>query len=455
MVPIILQALATVLAGVGLWALWQWSSREPASRTIIGLGLLLRAIPGLALYWISFLELPIGRSLQMGDGYWFFGGDGIAYLKPAITAARHGIGAILFLDPTVESAFFSKVFGVMVLAFGPATSIGLLLNLFAYVGFCGILLRLRDRMHADPRAAAVALAAVSFCPSWILWSLQPLKETFFFLLVVAYLFVLAGWVNAVAAGGPRARLPIRPLVLSIAILYAVAGIRWYFAIMLMMGTAVMLGCLILQGKSRRLRVVAWGGVALVILGQMIAFGAGPYLPPEGHTILRPGSLRAGSIRGLGAAAFATIEESRNTMLLYDAPTTIRLPGRPDPALPVTTGERLFAGSLAVFVPHWITTRFDLLKIGGGRGLWLFADIDTVLFDAAALWALFVIARGLRTGGVSHPLFWNVATVTFVMGLLLVYTAAQYGTLFRQRAMVYLGIILLPMVVAGVSRDNAN
>ena len=453
MPAIILHAVATVLAGLGLWALWRRSARDPAIRAIIGLGFLVRAIPGIALYWISFLQLPIGRAYQMGNGYWFFGGDGSAYLEPAIAASKKGIGAILSLENVVDSPFFSKVFGVMILAFGSETSIGLLLNLFAYLAFCAILLRFRDRIGADRRACVVALVAVSFCPSWILWSLQPLKETFFFLLVVAYLFVLAGWVKTVVAGGPSARLPIKPLILSTALLYAIAGIRWYFAIMLLIGTAVMIGCLILKDKGRRLKVLAWGALSLLILGQMIAFGAGRHLPPVGHAILRPGSLHVSSVRVAATAVLQSLEDWRDLMLLYDAPTTIRLPDRPEPALPATTGERFFAGSLAVFVPHWITTKLRLLSIGGGRGLWLFADLDTVLFDAALLWALFVAWRGLRTGGLSHPLFWVVATTTAVMGLLLIYTAANFGTLFRQRAMVYLGIILLPLMVTRAGSDR--
>ncbi|HEX9368805.1 MAG TPA: hypothetical protein VF921_19400 [Vicinamibacterales bacterium] len=453
MLPTILHAVATVLAGVGLWALWHRSARDPAARAIVGLGFLVRAIPGIALYWISFLRLPVGRAYQMGNGYWFFGGDGIAYLEPAIAAAQHGIGAILSLNTAYGSPFFSKVLGMMILAFGSATSIGLLLNLFAYLAFCAILLRFPDRTGADPRACAVALVAVSFCPSWILWSLQPLKETFFFLLVVAYLFVLAGWVNTVVARGPSARLPIKPLILSTAILYALAGIRWYFAAMLLMGTAVMIGCLIVKGTSKRLKVVAWGALSVLILSQMIAFGAGPQLPPAVRAILRPRSLRVSSLRVVARAVLDSLEESRQVMLLYDAPTTIRIPDRQEPARPATTGERFLAGSIAVFVPHWIMMKLKLLNIGGGRGLWMFADLDTVLFDVALVWALFVVWRSVRAGGRSHPLFWLVASVTVVMCLVLVYTAANFGTLFRQRAMVYVGFILLPLLVTTTSPDS--
>src|SRR5687768_8020983 len=94
--PPILQTVFVSIIGYLFWRLWHcFDSERPVVRWAIAGGFALRAIGGAVLYWISYLKLPLGRSLQLGDGFWFFGLDGITYLRTARNAAADGLGGVL------------------------------------------------------------------------------------------------------------------------------------------------------------------------------------------------------------------------------------------------------------------------------------------------------------------------------------------------------------------------
>ena len=69
-------------------------------------------------------------------------------------------------------------------------------------------------------------------------------------------------------------------------------------------------------------------------------------------------------------------------------------------LPTTPASRLFTGYVAMIVPHVIAERLGLIHVGGGRGLWLFADVDTLVFDAVLLFAFSLVSYG--SGSDSAP-----------------------------------------------------
>src|SRR5438132_14288364 len=73
-------ALAAV-ACFALWRLWRGVTyaASPRAALIVSGGLLLRALAGQSLFWISWLNLPIARSLHGGEGYWFFAVDSPGY----------------------------------------------------------------------------------------------------------------------------------------------------------------------------------------------------------------------------------------------------------------------------------------------------------------------------------------------------------------------------------------
>lgn len=85
---------------------------------------------------------------------------------------------------------------------------------------------------------------------------------------------------------------------------------------------------------------------------------------------------------------------------------------------------------------------------GGQGLWLFVEVDTIIFDIVLGFALFSIGAAVRRRTLVTPLFWMMLFVTGAIGLALVYTVSNFGTLFRHRDMILVGLVLLPLAAAG-------
>src|SRR2546428_3186707 len=97
---IILHTIAVVFAALLLYKLWKKADVEASddlARQIIAVGFLLRAVPGVVIFWISYFGLPFAQSLQLGNGFWFFGLDGKTYFGLAGDAAHQGLRAIVFM----------------------------------------------------------------------------------------------------------------------------------------------------------------------------------------------------------------------------------------------------------------------------------------------------------------------------------------------------------------------
>src|SRR6476659_2594123 len=90
-----LQILLTAIACAGLWRLWSWLDGRGKASLIISIGFLIRMLAGQILFWISWLRLPIARSLQLGNGFWFFATDGPGYLSYADELIGKGVAATL------------------------------------------------------------------------------------------------------------------------------------------------------------------------------------------------------------------------------------------------------------------------------------------------------------------------------------------------------------------------
>ena len=113
-------------------------------------------------------------------------------------------------------------------------------------------------------------------------------------------------------------------------------------------------------------------------------------------------------------------------------------------------RRLLTGAACVIVPRSLGERFGLFHIGGGQGLFWFTDIDTLLFDVILLWALIAVGRRLSASW-RNPLVWLVALLLLLVTLPLAYTITNYGTLFRLRAMIYVGLVLMPLALVTLPR----
>jgi len=150
---------------------------------LVTAGVLIRAVGGQVVFWISYLHLPIARSLQLGDGFWIFGLDGMTYFQQSAGVAS-GPAGILFASPGYGSIFYVQTLATVILLFGAVESVILLLNIGAYLGCCLIALSFGD--PSKHRAVVFTIAALSLAPATVMWSLQPMKDTWFMCLVAAF-----------------------------------------------------------------------------------------------------------------------------------------------------------------------------------------------------------------------------------------------------------------------------
>ena len=515
-----LQSLLLVAFGVGLFRLWRAAAPPSLGlQWIVAVGFLVRAIGGQALFWISWAHLPFLRSLQTGDGYWLFAQDASFYFPEA--AAAHGHGNT-----------YIQILAVAIALLGRVTSVALLLNLFCYLGTIALLVRWRG--------ANIAIAAISLSPSLVLWSLQPLKDSLFQFLFVAFVAACAMWQQR---AWPSRAVPGALIAVT---LFLLAGIRWYVAAVLV--TAAALFLLLVAWTERK--VVSFAAAAAMIVAMALLARIPHSLLADveqarrgfdetpAATMIHPGRLLtaaepappqlaaadAAAIRALlaketaawnrydGAAAMdvywrspqleivdgttvihgweqAAAERGRGIHTIGNLRMTdLRLAGAGDTALlhgqwafTTATGHaqmraftmtmrrfpdgqwkivreefplspagqsrpaRLFVGAAALVIPTLLGERLGIFDIGGGRDLLWFADLDTLVFDAVLILALRALVAA-RAAAWRNPLTWLVLLATLMIAAPLVYSVSNFGTLFRLREMIYLGVALQTAVL---------
>ncbi|HWW59930.1 MAG TPA: hypothetical protein VN181_01055 [Thermoanaerobaculia bacterium] len=367
-----------------------------ASR-IVAAGFLIRAFAGQALFWISWLELPIARSLQLGNGLWFFALDGAGYMRYA---------ASLSARQTYPSHAFVEVLALFVAVFGNVASVAILLNCAAYLAMCALVVRLPHSREARDAGVLFPLAALSFAPALILWSLQPLKDTYFFLLMTAMVWLSKRWSEA-------PRVPIAAAMLIV--MYELTGVRWYVGVIMWAAFAIF----IITNRHRARTLLLF-----LLLATAVRLGGANDLP---------------AIPRHGAAT--VVIDARRGFEATPGATTIA-PATPSAAAtaPPTPAAAVRIGFAAAFLPRFL----GLVHIGGGRGLWVFAEIDTLAFDAVLVFAIVYSIRNRRR---ITPLFVFVLVVFVALAGPMIYTVTNFGTLFRLRGMLYVLAALLPLALA--------
>ena len=113
-----------------------------------------------------------------------------------------------------------------------------------------------------------------------------------------------------------------------------------------------------------------------------------------------------------------------------------------------------SGVAATVLPRTIGESMGLFHIAGGRGMLWFTELDTLIFDAALLLAITAVTIRFRTS-LRNPLAWLVVVLTVLVGGPLVYSITNYGTLFRLREMIYLGLLFTPLAVATTSGQSIS
>jgi|GEM_PF-3372076 len=455
MILVFVQAVLAILAGVGLFRLWRLAN--PSERWlgyVVAAGFLVRATLGQALFWISWARLPIARSLQTGDGLWFFGDDAKLYFPAAVVTARNGLGAIYAFDPTAPARIYIQTLSAAVWLVGAVASTAFLLNLFFYLGTVAVITGWPVKDQRSRAAAAIAVTAVSLSPALVLWTLQPLKDTCFQFLFVSFIAACAAWQRAWASPRQRGKR-IATAVLLLVLMFGLASIRWYFGFVLFLAASFFLLLTAFKTAGRTLAAVSAAVVIVLLLSRGLVVGSGVYLPPLLSVALNPKTTFV-AVRADPSFLFHQVESARASFDAVGGRTVIRagdrLPvarpdqGRSEVQKPSWRGERLLRGAAAVVLPSSIGERLGIFHVGGGRGMLWFTEIDTVVFDAALLLALFSVASRFRLA-LRDPLTWLTLLITLLIGIPLVYVVSNFGTLFRLREMIYIGLVLTPLAVA--------
>ena len=544
----LVQIPLSLLAGLALWKMWRaFDGEERLIRYLVAAGFVTRAIVGVILYWISLLGLPIGRSLHLDYGLWFFALDGRTYFRAATAVADEGLRAILMYPRNGYSPTYVQVLSIFTSLFGSVASVGMLLNLFCYLGMCLIVIKWMKAARSSRVPGLLALGAITLLPSAMLWAMVPLKDTLFQFLVLSMLAAGVMWQR-----GWRERPMIGTIagsaVIMVIALFALTGIRWYVGFTVLVASA-MFFLLTAAVAQKKMAALAAGIVMVVLFSQALVLSGSTFVPnyvqralapwkavPEAQTVeklsvaqiatdlrgARQGFVATGGATTIGmggtlakidkgqaivpaaapvteedmvrvtppapvaspvaappvaatpvaAEPVAAIAEPKPVAPAPVAPTPVvtapvvaapvvstavaPAPAKPAPAavdekivVPVSTRGRIIAGAVAVLIPSTVAKKLGLLQMGGGRGLWWFTDLDTILFDLVVLFSIGFTLRRLKWTTPRNPMFWFVLLVSAV-ALPLIYTVTNYGTLFRLRMMVYLAVALIPLALSMAS-----
>lgn len=434
--------IAAALACAGLWLGWRGLRTAPRPMFLIATaGFLVRTLLGELLFWISWLRLPVARSLQLGDGYWFYALDGVTYFRIARRYAVQGWAAVLHLPKTWPAPLYIQSLASGIRLFGDTASISILLNAAAYLATAAVLIALARRDERLLKPAILALAAISFAPGALTWSLQPLKDTFAAMLIAAFAASLVVWQD-VWAGDQAAKRAVATGAAMAVLLYAISSVRWYVAVAFLAAFPLLLATQFLGGRRRRASAAAAGMVLFLVLVEAVHVGAFEYLPPflknmhPGYVLKFLEETRSGFERTHGASNIAAGPLLRPR----------EEEGSADESLPMSSRSgRVAAGVVATFIPRTIAEAAGAISIGGGHGLWLIVDADTLLFDAVLVLALAASWRLLRRRYLSPALIAVAASCCLITGAI-IYTVTNFGTLFRLREMILVECCMLPLVM---------
>lgn len=346
MLPFPLQTVLLVLAGFGLFRLWRAATPEERwLRWVVAGGFLIRALAGQALFWISWARLAFARGWQMGHGFWWFAPDAKAYFEESAFAALGGPAGILQANPKQPSVVFAQTLATALWLFGEAPAVGLLLNLACYLGSIALILRWSADRPAARFATAFAIVAITFSPAFMLWSLQPLKETFFAFLFVAFVFGCAVWQRTwLERGHGRGQIVIG--ILLCVLLYALTGIRWYFGLLVLAAATLFFILSAFRATGRRTLAFIASVLLVVALSRVFLLSAGPIVPPAIAAMLTPRTAFAG-MANLGGRVLPILDRTREGFDGSGGNTRIQIGERLDARQPAKTAEATTSSPLQV------------------------------------------------------------------------------------------------------------
>ena len=504
----LLSQIAHTAVGLALaWLVlrgYRWVRRQSdVLGLVLALGILARLVVGMALFWISYLELPIAQSLQAGGGFWLIAVDATRYYTDAITAIQTGL-----FDTNYEnfpSPFFVRVLAVWLLAVGISPASALLLNACVYVAVVVLIVRMfapvNDWRRDLPGIAGVA--AYSFWPAIFVHGTQPLKDDIFFALIAVVCLALLGIFRLIVYGrrlrGGRASLAAAAAAVM-AGTFGLAGIRWYFPLIMCGSLVVVFAIFALRGRSTPLPAYLGGSLAVVVAVWIAAGGltnfASQFLFPAGGqgplTMVR-------SVTDIPSVLAAMTQMARTGFLLTGGDSNIVVPmrkdgdsakagGVPETLATVTPGrlraapgegvpgtggalseeqadallaiprnrsehvKTMVVGLAIIFVPISVLKALSVVEFTGGRGFLPVADLDTLFQDAALVCLFALLWTRRREIGTRMPFVVFCVVLAGTTAALLGYVVTNYGTLFRMRPMMAIPICV---VMVGLSSRHAR
>lgn len=431
----LLPSIMSALVVVGLLrACRSISAVSPRLGRLVAAGLGVRVVAALALFWISFLHLPILTSLQNGPGFWRMALDSQGYYRQAVYGAEQGLSSI---PPLASSRTYVEALALWMTLTGTSVFSGVLLNLCCYVATCAVLIAVLRGLPPlwFERTATVTVLALSASPMLLFVSTQVLKDSFF--LLFAVLLNAGVWllVAPMAERGPSAwrRMALGILVVTAA-MFATAGVRGYYPAIVVVACGFLLLSLVLEHR-RHFRMVALAAALSLVAGA--------------------GALRLGSDAGLAyfrvltsvrstADIEKTLNGARRAFIAAGGASNVA-GGEAGP--PADNGAVAQSDSLAsmaravtlglatMFVPLTLLKALSVVQVSGGAAMHALGDIDTVCFD------IMMVAIGVVTWRLRHAVRGNTPYLVFSLALALMLTAlmayivTNVGTLVRLRLML--------------------
>lgn len=458
MITITLLQLLT--AAVATWALWRivmslravdvWTWR------IAAVGLIARAVAAQALFWVAFFEVAPFRDLHDGNGVWFFGTDASVFMRLAgeLAAGEWTAGG---LRSVTASPVYVQSLAVMFLVAGSSVIAGVLLNFLAYAGTTRLLLWLAGDRPGVAARASVAFLAIS--PSLFLWSLQPLKDVLVAFLITAVIALLTrlyqlGRGDGEAPGRWRAIAGIA--CLAAVATYALAGIRWYVAFVIIAATALVGLAGAITSSRLAHRAGAIGAVAILFVAlELVALSATPRLKDEVPRLLGFDGNRT-RVSEIFSKVNDVLVGHRWWIAQLPAKTTI-LTGSalPEPhRLPTRPREILFTAATAWVIPHPVAQGLGWITVRTGAGVRTLAVLDTVVLDALLCWTAWLVYVAVRRR-LRSPTAWVALTAALPLALGLMYTIPNLGTVVRHRGMVFILLLLFATAMARAWDDERS
>ena len=254
-------------------------SRSRVLGTIVAFTVLARLILGVALFGISYYQLPVAESLQLGGGFWQPALDSRTYFHHAAEAVTRQ--SLYPLDYAVPSPIYINVLACWMFLVGVSPLAGMFLNLCLYVTIVASVVWAFSPVNEWRRdlPAIVGVAAYSFSPVVLIHATQPLKDELFntiVMLACVGVLRLSTLIYSLAAGRQYRAALVGGLLVTAAV-FGAAGIRWYYAVIIWASLALTMTVFAVHGRTTPL--VRYVSASLTVLvASLFAFtsASGPY-----------------------------------------------------------------------------------------------------------------------------------------------------------------------------------